>query len=299
VTAERGEQVLPYIRPIAVALLIAWLVVPAPVAQAWGLDVHRRITERALDGLPVEIRAFFNEQRAFMIERSIDPDLWRIADLRGHLGDEPPNHFLDIDDLGEPPPYTNVPREWEAFVQRYGEKEANIAGRLPWRTEEVYDRLVAALRDAGSGKTPYAASNARYLAAILAHYVEDGHVPFHAVRNYDGQLTGQRGIHSRFETALMLDHWASFTQRPVVVTPISDIRAFMFETLVDSAALTPAVLAADLAAAGQEKVYNAAYYDRFRASAGTIAERRMNDAVDAVASVITAAWREAGSPQLR
>lgn len=288
-----------YMRPIVLAVVLVWLVLPAPATRAWGLDVHRRITERALDGLPIEIRGFFNEQRAFMIERSVDPDLWRIADLRGALGDEPPNHFLDIDDLGEPPPFTNVPREWEAFVKRYGVKEANIAGRLPWRTEEIYNRLVAALRDAASGKSQYGASNARYLGAILAHYVEDGFVPFHAVRNYDGQLTGQRGLHSRFETVLMLDHWASFAQRPVVVTPIPNIRTFMFDTLVESAALTAAVLEADLKAAGPEKVYDAAYYERFRAGAGAIAERRMNDSVDAVVSVITAAWREAGSPTLR
>jgi hypothetical protein len=285
-------------RSILLAAVLASLVVPAPVARAWGLDVHRRITERALDGLPVEIRGFFNEQRAFIIERSIDPDLWRVADLRGPLGDEPPNHFLDIDDLGEPPPYTNVPREWDAFVKRYGEKEANIAGRLPWRTEDIYNRLVAALRDAAAGRQ-YGASNARYLAAILAHYVADGFVPFHAVRNYDGQLTGQRGLHSRFETVLMLDHWGSFAQRPVVVTPIPNIRTFMFETLVESAALTPGVLEADLEAAGPGKVYDAAYYERFRAGAGAIAEKRTNDSVDAVASVLTAAWREAGSPALR
>jgi hypothetical protein len=288
-----------YMRPIVLAVVLAGLAFPASVTRAWGLDVHRRITERALDGLPIEIRGFFNEQRAFIVERSIDPDLWRVADLRGALGDEPPNHFLDIDDLGEPPPFTNVPREWAAFVQRYGVKEANLAGRLPWRTEEIYDRLVAALSDTASGKSQYAASNARYLAAILAHYVEDGFVPFHAVRNYDGQLTGQRGLHSRFETTLVLDHWASFALRPVVVKPIPDIRTFMFETLIESAGLTAAVLEADLKAAGPDKVYDAKYYEQFRAGAGAIAEQRLNDSVDAVVSVITAAWREAGSPTLR
>jgi hypothetical protein len=286
------------IRTIAAAAVLAWCFLPASGAHAWGLDVHRRLTERALDGLPIEIRGFFNQQRDFIIERSVDPDLWRIADLRGHLGEEPPNHFLDIDDLGEPPPYTNVPREWDAFVERYGEKEANIAGRLPWRTEEIYGRLVTALRDAAAGRQ-YGASNARYLAALLAHYVEDGHVPFHAVRNYDGQLTDQRGLHSRFETVLILDHWASFTQRPVVITPIEDIRTFMFDVLVESASLTPPILEVDRKAAGPDKVYDAGYYEQFRAGAGAIAEKRVNDAIDAVASAITAAWREAGSPALR
>jgi hypothetical protein len=220
-----------------------------------------------------------------------------VADLRGALGDEPPNHFLDIDDLGEPPPFTNVPREWDAFVKRYGVKEANLAGRLPWRTEEVYDRLVVALRDAAAGRQ-YGASNARYLAAILAHYVQDGHVPFHAVRNYDGQLTDQRGIHSRFETVLILDHWASFNHRPVTISPVPDVRAFMFGVLVESAGLTATVLDVDRKAAGPEKIYDAKYYEQLRAGAGAIAERRLNDSVDAVVSVITAAWREAGSPAL-
>lgn len=282
---------------VLVSLVVIGLSSAEP--RAWGLDVHRRITARALEGLPVEIRAFFNDDRDFIIERSVDPDLWRIVDLRGSLGPEPPNHFLDIDDLGEPPPFTNVPREWDAFVKRYGEAEAAEAGRLPWRTEEIFNRLVTAMRDIPTGKAPYSASNSRYLAAILAHYVEDGFVPLHAVRNYDGQLTGQRGLHSRFETSLVERFWASYTLRPVQVTPIADIRTFMFDTVVESASLLAAVLDADRQAAGDATTYDAAYYARFRETAGPIAERRVNDAVDGVASAITAAWRAAGSPDLR
>lgn len=283
---------------VLVFVLVAFLV-PSSSPRAWGLDVHRRITARALEGLPGEIRAFFNDDRAFIIERSVDPDLWRIVDLRGSLGPEPPNHFLDIDDLDEPPPFTNVPREWDAFVKRYGEAEANNAGRLPWRTEEVFNRLVAAMRDIPTGKAPYSASNSRYLAAILAHYVQDGFVPLHAVRNYDGQLTGQRGLHARFETTLVERFWASYALRPVQVSPIADIRAFMFDTVVESASLVPALLDADREAAQGETTYDPAYYDRFRKTAGPIAERRVNDAADGVASAITAAWRAAGSPALR
>jgi hypothetical protein len=63
--------------------------------------------------------------------------------------------------------------------------------------------------------------------------------------------------------------------------------------------LTATVLDADRQAAGPDKVYDARYYERFRAAAGAIAERRLNDSVDAVVSAITAAWREAGSPVLR
>jgi hypothetical protein len=285
-------------RVLILAAAIVAFVVPSASMEAWGLSIHRRITARALEGLPVEIRGFFLRERDFIVERSVDPDLWRIVDLRGSLGPEPSNHFLDIDDLGEPAPYTGVPREWDAFVKRYGEEEANRAGRLPWRAEEVFNRLVAALRDVPTGKSPYAASNSRYLAAILAHYVEDGFVPFHAVRNYDGQLTKQNGIHNRFETVLIDDFWTSFALRPIAISPIPDIRAFIFATLVDSAGLTPGVLKADLDAAQGQTVYDAAYYGRFRQGAGATAEQRVNDAVDGVASAITAAWVAAGRPAL-
>lgn len=286
-------------RTLVLAVALAVFVFPTPGPAAWGMAVHRRITERALEGLPREIRAFFNNRRDFIVEHSVDPDLWRTMDLRGALGAEPPNHFLDIDDLGEPPPFTNVPREWDAFVKRYGEAAANRAGRLPWRTAEVYGKLVAALKDVGGGKAPYAAENSHYLAAVLAHYIEDGFVPFHAIGNYDGQLTNQHGIHSRFETTLIQQNWASFGLRPVVVTAIPDIRAFVFDTLVESAGLTAAVLDADLKAANGKKVYDDAYYERFRADAAPIAERRVNDAINAVASVITSAWLDAGRPNLR
>ena len=78
-------------------------------------------------------------------------------------------------------------------------------GRLPWRAEEIYNRLVTTFQDIGKGTAPYAPDNSRYLVAILgALPPEDAHVPFHATANHDGQLTNQRGIHSRFESDLVL-----------------------------------------------------------------------------------------------
>lgn len=191
---------------VRASLVLAVIIALWPVApDAWGLDVHRLVTGRALDGLPAPLRQFYAGRRAFVVEHSVEPDLWRVTkDLRGALGPEDPNHFLDIDDLDEPAPFTGVPRDWPAFLARYGETRANRAGRLPWRTvREIYNRLVAAFKGVGSGTAPYAADNTRYLSAVIAHYIGDSFQPFHAVANYDGQLTNQRGIHSRFETELV------------------------------------------------------------------------------------------------
>ena len=111
-----------------------------------------------------------------------------------------------------------------------------------------------------------------------------------AVRNYDGQFTGQRGIHSRFETVLVSDYWGTFSLRPVVVTRIDDIRTFMFDTLAASAALAPPILAADKEAAGSAPDYDLAYYTAFRTAVSPIAEGRLSDAADAVASALSTAW---------
>ena len=39
-------------------------------------------------------------------------------------------------------------------------------------------------------QAPYSRDNIKFFSSVLAHYVADAHVPFHAALNYDGQLTG-------------------------------------------------------------------------------------------------------------
>jgi hypothetical protein len=262
------------------------------------MDVHRLLTHRAIAGLPAELKPFFEAQDAFITEHAADPDLWRVVGLKGDLGDEDPNHFLDIDALDEAAPFTNVPRTWNAFVARYGLERATKAGRLPWRTEEIYNRLVSAFRDVGKGTAPYAADNARYLAAILSHYVEDAHQPLHATGNFDGQLTNQRGIHSRFETDLVLRNWSALKLMPVKIKPVGDIRDFIFQTVVDSQALVAPVLKADQQAIAGRELYDDGYFAAFLAGAEPILDARLSDSASGVASVIVSAWQEAGKPAL-
>src|SRR5690606_32801322 len=40
------------------------------------------------------------------------------------------------------------------------------------------------------------------LAADLGHYIADANVPLHTTENYNGQLTGQHGIHGLWESRL-------------------------------------------------------------------------------------------------
>jgi hypothetical protein len=280
----------------AAATAVAILALQAGVS-AWGMDVHRLITRRAIDGLPADVKPFFAARADFIVEHSVDPDLWRIPGLSGELGAEDPNHFLDFDGFGEPFPFTNVPREWKAVVEKYGADKANKNGRLPWRAEEIFNKLVTAFADLQ--RSPYGADTIRYLAAVMAHYVEDAHQPFHAVENYDGQSTNQRGIHARFETDIVLRNKAALKLTPVVVTPILDVRAFVFAKLIDDQQYVPAILAADKKAAEGREFYDDAYFADFaKNGALAIAERLVSDSASGVASVWIAAWEKAGKPKL-
>ena len=93
------------------------------------------------------------------------------------------------------PPFPEIPRDEAEHLRRNGEKAVE-KGRVPWRVAELYRELVDAFRARDSRRALEA-------AATLGHYVADSHVPLHAVLNYDGQLTGQPGVHGRWESALV------------------------------------------------------------------------------------------------
>ncbi len=191
-----------------------------------------------------------------------------------------------------------MPREWPALVEKYGLERATRAGRLPWRAEDLYKLLVTRFQEVGKGSPAFAGDNARYLSAVLAHYIEDAHQPFHAVANYDGQFTNQRGIHSRFETELVMRNLKTLKLAPVAIQPIPNFRAFMFRTIVESEGLVQDVLDADRKAAAGREFYDDGYYAALLTGARRVMEKRVAEAASGVASAIVAAWVEAGKPAL-
>jgi hypothetical protein len=123
-------------------------------------------------------------------------------------------------------------------------------------------------------------------------------VPLHAVLNYNGQLTGQIGVHYRFEEELFVRFGAQLAIRPAPPKHVADIRDFMFETLLESFTYADEVLAADKDAIGGGAAYDERYYAAFLAKAKPVLEKRIGDAITAVASIITTQWEQAGRPAL-
>src|SRR5262249_11732029 len=159
---------------------------------------------------PAAIRPFFEHYREELVLRSNDPDLWRVVGF----DEERPNHQIDfgVADYG-PYPFTALPRELGAAVEKFGMTTLKRHGLLPWRTVEEFGNLRRTLEGFPRNQL-YVAGNTVLFAAALAHYVEDAHQPQHVHNNYDGQLTGQNGLHSRFETELFERFQSRMTINP-------------------------------------------------------------------------------------
>lgn len=274
-------------RQLIFVAAIVMLVGAPGSAPAWSLEVHKFIMAQAIPLLPPDIRAFFQKYESPIVEHAIDPDLWRTV---GWL-EESPRHFVDMDAYG-PYPFKDLPHGYDEAVKRYGLEFVQKNGTLPWRSEEIYKKLVEAFTQ----KTPYARDNIKLFSSVLAHYTADAHVPFHAALNYDGQLTGQWGIHSRFEGELFERYRSRLQLSPSLPGPVGNPREFVFDTLTASYPLVQPVLDADKAAVEGRDVYDDAYFDQFFAKVKPILEKRLSDSIADVAAMIAAAWVEAGRP---
>ncbi len=273
--------------------LVFLLSLPA-TSLAWGFEAHKFIADRMIELLPPELKPLFEARRTFIVERAIDPDLWRTVGWE----EEPPNHFLDMDhEAFGPYPFNGLPRDYTDAVQKFGRQFIHTQGLLPWRTSEFYGRLQREFESLNRKPAPgYASDNIVLFAAVIAHYVSDGHVPLHSVINYNGQLSGQEGLHSRWESELFERNRATLKIAPPPVKPVTVPREAMFEILLASNRATANVFESDLKAAAGREFYDDDYFAAFAAGTLPTLERRLNEAISSVASFIVGAWEAAGKP---
>jgi hypothetical protein len=276
---------------IAVVALVILLLAPVQ-SFAWGFEAHKFIAEQMIALLPAELKPLFERRKAFVIERSVDPDLWRSLGWEG----EAPHHFVDLDYFGNYP-FTELPHDYDRAVQKFGRDVIHEQGLLPWRVQEFYGRLHRAFE--GLERQPpatYAQDDIVLFSAILAHYIGDAHVPLHSVVNYDGQRTNQHGIHNRWESELFERNRSKLTIKPTPPTPAADPRELMFDVLLASNRLADGVLEADKKAAEGREFYDDEYFARLATAQLGVLQQRLNDAMTAVASIIVGAWEQAGRP---
>lgn len=262
-------------------------------AHAWGFAGHKLIMSRAIDLLPPELKPFYEHFRTELDVRITDADVWR-----GVPWDDDPNHFINfgVPEYG-PPPFAALPREHGAALAKFGAVTLRRLGTLPWREEEMAGSLRRAM-ESMTRQSSYAASDTVLFTAQACHYLQDASQPFHTTINYDGLLTGNAGIHARFESELLEKFGSRLRLHPAAPTAITNVREATFDHLIESYALVDRILAADTAAIGSKEVYDDEYFERFFVAVQPLLEQQLNRAISRTAGLIIGAWELAGRPSM-
>jgi hypothetical protein len=257
-----------------------------PDTARWGFDAHRLINRSATIHLPAEFQAF--AQWADDLET-----LSTAADQRkGSDAGESIKHYIDIDDY--PEFFTGqLPHSYTEIVAMYGLSRVEGNGTAPWAIEASYDDLVQYFEN-----TDW--DGAVAAAADIGHYIGDLHSPLHLTLNYNGQLTGQTGIHRRHESNMTSQHLAELEPAPGAVYAISDPLEAVFDLIDVQYPGVARVLAADSTArvASGGSTSSSAYYNALWEEVGQETVSWIQNASVAVASLWYAAWIEAGSPTM-
>jgi len=171
---------------IAISLLAT-----TSILLSWGTWGHQHINHAAVFALPDSMRRFFYNHIDFVTEESVVPDVRKYA-----ISDKAEfnRHFVDLESFVKSPSDT-LPSTMAATTAKYDAKFLDQNGILPWYIMDMMQKLTKAFQDKKKAET-------LFLAADLAHYIGDAHMPLHTSLNHDGQLTNQRGIHSFFESQL-------------------------------------------------------------------------------------------------
>ncbi|MBK8227116.1 MAG: S1/P1 Nuclease [Flavobacteriales bacterium] len=286
----------------AVALLLA----PgtAPTANAWGFYGHKRINRMACYTLPPELFPFFKRHIDFISDHAVDPDRRRYA-----VAGEAERHYIDIDHYakGGQDPFAAMPRKWNDAVAKYSEDTLKAYGIVPWHVEVMHGRLVRAFMRGDVDRI------LRY-AADIGHYIGDAHVPLHTTENYNGQLTGQHGIHAFWESRipeLSAENYDHLVGRAEYVKdPLSAAweAVFVSHQLLDSVLGIEKRLSQEFPedrrytfedrGRGGMRLYSREYAEAYEDKMQGMVERRMNASIAAVGSFWYTAWVDAGQPDL-
>jgi len=211
---------------------IAGILILALVLGGWGNQGHWKISYKSYLSFPVStnLPAWWADSLA---SHASDADIRKAWDP-----DESPRHYIDIDNYPDFISQGEIHTSYDTNVSRYGYSFVLDQGILPWATLNTYDSLVLAFMQGNETK-------AIRFASDLGHYVADGHMPLHLTANYDGQLTGQDGIHSRFESTMINANINSINYAGSTVDYVQDKSAFVFEYIYQNYPFVDSVLIAD------------------------------------------------------
>lgn len=288
-----------------IVILFVFVIVQAiqsPPAQSWGFFAHKEINRIAVFTLPPELIGFYKSNIEFITEHAVDPDKRRYA-----VPDEAPRHFIDLDRYGASP-LDSLPKRWEDAIKKYPEDTLKAHGIVPWHIDVMMKRLTAAFRAEDYDRI-------LRLSADLGHYIGDAHVPLHTTKNYNGQLTNQKGIHGFWESRLpelfndgydffvgkarYLEDPLDEAWKAVAESFAAKDSVLQFEAELNSRYPQDRKYSFENRGASLMRVYSADYSAEYHKMLDGMVERRMRKAIIIVGSMWFTAWVNAGQPDLQ
>ena len=284
-------------------ILLPLIIAPGAVITllAWGFWGHQQINHAAVFTLPPDLFGFYKEHITFITEHAVDPDKRRYSDP-----EEAAHHYIDLDRYGDHP-LDSLPHRWDDAVAKFGEDSLKMHGIVPWHVMTMLYRLTKAFREHNRERI------LRY-SADIGHYIGDAHVPLHCTKNYNGQLTGQHGIHGFWESRLpelFGDNYERITGTAVYLEHPSEV---IWSVIRDSYAAKDSVLGIEKALSsafpadkkynyeergGQlVRVYSKEYSAAFHTALNGMVERRLYGAIYTVGCFWYTAWVNAGMPAM-
>jgi hypothetical protein len=208
----RLSSVPRLLRFAAPAVGMFCLMLSTPSADAWEHDGHTMINRLAASTLPADVPAFLRTPAAIDEIEYLgpEPDRWRSPAEPELVAAQAPEHFIDLELADALGPLPHKRFDFEAMVFAAGQRPEKI-GLQPWETDEVWERLKAAMRQyrflaAGRQDTKGVEAAIIFYSGWLGHYVGDGSQPLHVTVQYNGwtgpnphgYTTGHQ-IHHQFE----------------------------------------------------------------------------------------------------
>ena len=268
-------------------LLFTIVVLTLQVVYGWGEKGHKLIVKHAMEILPNEMKDF-RQLSEYLIAEASQPDR-----RKKYIADEFPKHFIDLDYFKEFN-HARMIEERDSLSKIYGDSVVTINGILPWVLEDTYHKLVSAMKKKQKEKT-------KELMRDFSHYFADAHQPMHTILNYNGQLTGQKDIHERYESVMLNEHLPELENafdNNVKAKKTADPKNTFFQTIYRSNTRSAILFAADLAAAAETSgKYDSLYYKILWFKTKYVTEEALQEAAEDIASIYYSAWLAAGKPK--
>lgn len=267
----------------------------------WGFFAHKKINQLAVFTLPPEMIGFYKKNIEYIEEYSVAPDRRRYA-----VKDEAPRHYIDLDQYGDSSS-VKLPRYWSDAVNQYGEDSLMEHGIVPWQVIAMYYRLKDAF-------LLYDPEKILRVSAELGHYVADSNVPLHTTSNYDGQKTGQVGLHGLWESRLPELFSVQYDFFVGRATYVNDIPAYAWKAVTRANNALDSVLSFEkqlfevsgkrkfnFETKGRQTVRVVAYsYARsYHEMLNGMVERQMKQSIKMIGDLWYTAWVDAGQPDLK